>query len=310
MVFKLFKNGDTLYNEGQEFIKRGEFAKAREYLVKSIEKEGGVDDDAAVKVALIDLSDSLGNANDYQNLLNTLNNLSSTGQFEFGIDVLDTEDLKVECELMVSKLRTLAMGGSSEQLMEKGRMLQEVAQGFQTRIGEKSLITYGLFQKDSTVTGNTEFYNLMALSYETMADGTVFDNPTQAAEYQQIAAGYRQQNGQSTEENMRRVREYSATCTCWLCGRIATGEGIHFYAAPAEVSPSLKDGANTAGKTRASKTHIYVCRACYTAVSNRADEIANRYYQHTMAEMRAMEARLQAEIAALQSQISMLRMRN
>ena len=56
MVFKLFKNGDTLYDEGKEFIKRGEFGKARDYLQKSMEKDGGDDDCAAVKIALIDLS--------------------------------------------------------------------------------------------------------------------------------------------------------------------------------------------------------------------------------------------------------------
>ena len=55
MVFKLFKSGDELYDEGKELIKRGEYGKARDYLQKSIDKEGGIDDAAAVKVALIDL---------------------------------------------------------------------------------------------------------------------------------------------------------------------------------------------------------------------------------------------------------------
>ncbi len=307
MVFKLFKDGNTLYDEGKEFIKRGEFRKARDYLVKSIEKEGGIDDKAAVKVALIDLSDSLTNPNDYDNVVRTVDALESPGTIEFGIDLIDSQELRTECALTSRKLKALAMGGSRHDLMQKAQTLQQIAQDFQTQIGERSLIVLGLFRKDTSVTGNTEFYNLMAISYETMADGTVFDNPSQAAEYQQIAAGYRQQNGQSTEENMRKVREYSTTCTCWVCGRIATGEGIHFFSAPADVSPSLKDEASAAAKSRADTEHIYICRACYTAVSNRADAIAQEYHQEAMRQMYAMEARLQAEIASLQAQIAFAR---
>lgn len=310
MAFKLFKNGDELYEESKELIKRGEFAKARDKLVKSIEKDGGVDDVAAVQVALIDLKDRLTNASAYKNLLDALNKLTSTTEVEFGLDVLNVSDMKTECELTARKISILSNSCSGSALVQKGKDLIALGQDYQSQIGARPLTLIGLFKKDTSITGNTEFYNLMAVGYEAMADGVVFDNPGQAAEYQQIAAGYRQQNGQSTEENMRRIRAYSSTCTCWMCGRIATGEGIHFYSAPAEVSPSLKDNSTSAAKSRADSQHIYICRACYTAVSNRSDEISKRYYNQAIQQMQAMEARLQAEIAALQSQIAFARMRD
>ena len=95
-----------------------------------------------------------------------------------------------------------------------------------------------------------------------------------------------------------------------MCGRIATGEGIHFFSAPAEVSPALDDKDKPTARSRpdGDPQHIYICRACYSAVSNRSDEISRGYYNQTMQEMRAMEARLQAQIAALQSQIAFARM--
>ena len=43
-------------------------------------------------------------------------------------------------------------------------------------------------------------------------------------------------------------------------------------------------------------------------MSNRSDEISREYYNQAVQEMRAMEARLQAQIAALQSQIAFARM--
>ena len=274
MVFKLFKSGDELYDEGKELIKRGEYDKARDYLQKSIDKEGGIDDAAAVKVALIDLRDRLTNVNAYRNLLNALENFKSHDRFEFGLTDIGRDELITECQLTIRKIELLSSGGEGQALMDKGQQIQGLAQEFQSR------------------------------------DAVVWDNPSQAAEYEQIAMGYRQQNGQSGDTNMAKVRAYSTTCTCWLCGRIATGEGIHFFSAPAEVSPALDDKDKPTARSRpdGDPQHIYICRACYSAVSNRSDEISRAYYNQAVQEMRAMEARLQAQIAALQSQIAFARM--
>ena len=260
MVFKLFKSGDELYDESKDLIKRGEYDKARDYLQKSIDKEGGTDDVAAVKVALIDLKDRLTNVNAYRNLLGALQRMDDPS-FDFGLLDINRDDLISECELTIRKIELLSSGGSGQQLMQKGEALQTLAQDFQAKLGERNLIILQLFRNDTTVTGNTEFYNLMAIAYETMADGVVWDNPTQAAEYQQI------------------------------------------------VSPALdKDDKPTARSSPDDGAHIYICRACYSAVSNRSDEISQAYYNQALQEMRAMEARLQAEIAALQSQIAFARM--
>ncbi len=307
MAFKLFKNGDDLYSQGDDLIKRGEYAKARDILQKSIDKEGGVDDVAAVKVALIDLSSHLTNPAAYRNLESKLKAVSEK-QLEFGLTSFDRDALLTECDLTAQKLQI--MGGANDANKNTAaQQLQDLAIRYQSEIGDRNLIVIEIFKNDTTVTGMTEFYNLMAVSYEYMSDAVVWDNPSQAAEYQQIAMGYRQQNGQSGDANLAKIRSYSCTSKCWLCGRIATGEGIHFFSAPADVSPALDKDDNGVAKSKPEgSTEIYICRACYSAVSNRSDEISQDYYNRAMAEMRAMEARLQAEIAALQTQISFARM--
>lgn len=307
MAFKLFKNGDDLYSQGDDLIKRGEYAKARDILQKSIDKEGGVDDVAAVKVALIDLSSHLTNPAAYRNLESKLKAVSEK-QLEFGLTNFDRDALLTECDLTAQKLQI--MGGANDvNKNTAAQQLQDLAIRYQSEIGDRNLIVIEIFKNDTTVTGMTEFYNLMAVSYEYMSDAVVWDNPSQAAEYQQIAMGYRQQNGQSGDANLAKIRSYSCTSKCWLCGRIATGEGIHFFSAPADVSPALDKDDNGVAKSKPEgSTEIYICRACYSAVSNRSEEISVGYYNKAMAEMRAMEARLQAEIAALQTQISFARM--
>lgn len=308
MAFKLFKNGDDLYNQGDDLIKRGEYAKARDILQKSIDKEGGVDDVAAVKVALIDLSSRLTNPAAYRNLESKLKAVSQK-QLEFGLTTFDRDALITECVLTAQKMQIMDATSNDSSKNEAAKQLQDLAVRYQSEIGDRNLIVLEIFKNDTTVTGMTEFYNLMAVSYEYMSDAVVWDNPSQAAEYQQIAMGYRQQNGQSGDANLARIRSYSCTSKCWLCGRVATGEGIHFFSAPADVSPALDKDDNGVAKSKPEgSTQIYICRACYSAVSNRSDEISQDYYNRAMAEMRAMEARLQAEIAALQTQISFARM--
>ena len=185
MVFKLFKSGDELYDEGKELIKRGEYGKARDYLQKSIDKEGGIDDAAAVKVALIDLRERLTNVNAYRNLLNALEKFTSHDRFEFGLTEISRDELITECQLTIRKIELLSSGGEGQALMDKGKQIQELAQDFQSRIGDRNLIILELFKNDTSVTGMTEFFNLMAVSYECMADAVVWDNPSQAAEYEQ-----------------------------------------------------------------------------------------------------------------------------
>jgi hypothetical protein len=246
----------------------------------------------------------------YSNLVAKLKSLKAD-EFDFGLTHVVRDPLIVEAELTYRKVGLMAQRAQKKDLKNVSANLQSLAQDFQERIGNDHLVIQEIFNNDTTVTGLTEFFNLMAVSYEALSDSVVWESPSQAAEYEQIAMGYRQQNGQSGSANEERVRAYGNTCRCWLCNRIASGEGIHFYAAPADISPALAKESQDEGtnKNRApDNKHIYICRACYSGMSNRADEIALGYHQRAMAELRATEARLQAEIAALQREISTLRM--
>jgi hypothetical protein len=52
---------------------------------------------------------------------------------------------------------------------------------------------------------------------------------------------------------------------------------------------------------------VYVCKPCYSSISRRSDEIARHYHDIAMREMRAMEARLQAEIRSMSASMMVRR---
>jgi hypothetical protein len=61
---------------------------------------------------------------------------------------------------------------------------------------------------------------------------------------------------------------------------------------PTSPLPSINDSIS-----------IYVCRACYLAISKRADAIAKQYHEVAMREMAAMERRLRSEINSVAARI-------
>ncbi len=109
MVFKLSKSGDELHDEGKELVKRSEYAKACDYLQRSVDKDGGIDDVTAVKVALVDPRDKLTNVNAYKNLIGTR---LSMEKFKFGLIEVGRDELRTECELAVRKIEPLSSGDS------------------------------------------------------------------------------------------------------------------------------------------------------------------------------------------------------
>jgi hypothetical protein len=307
MAFGLFKNGDQLYEDAVDLVKRREFDKAKRIFEKSIAKEGGKDDVAAVMVAILNLNGHFGDSGAYRGLAKALESID-VGEFEFGLTTVNSEKLVKECGLTASEIDALAISDNGASQTEKGKTLIEIAQRYQMTFGADTLIIPEIFNGDTTVSGLKKGLTLMAVGNECLAAGAVWNDPKKGAEYEQIAYNYRRQLGQDGNENMARVKKYAQSCTCWMCGRNATGSGIHFFPMSSDVSPILrKDNGDLVSSCDDRGDSVYVCRACYTAVSRKADEIARHYHEIAINDLRQTEARLQAQIAALEIQIQSVR---
>lgn len=259
---------------------------------------------STVIVSMIDMRGRLGDISAYVSLFNALNGTSAQ-EFEFGLTTINTEMMKKQCELAIEGIRTLNMNGTSGVLLDKGQKLIGLAQKYQSEIGSENLKLNEIYLNDTTRTGTREGLLLLAVGYESLSSGTVWEDPRKAAEYQQIAYGYRKQMGDSGEANLKLINDYAKTSKCWFCGRIASGLGIHFFPLSSEISPMLRAPKGSEPLTSEAEdfNSIYACRACYTSISKRADDIARQYHTQAMNEMHAMELRLQTQIASLQTQI-------
>ncbi len=308
MAFKLFKNDDEHFEDAVDLIKRKEYEKAMNALrkAKSKDKDGSMAAKCDAMEAFINLYDKQGDAGAYINAANKLKAYTG-GPLEMGLSTFEPQKLADECLLMSRTINARNMSTDRpDDARAKGDRLTECAKDFQTIIGNGNLTIREFFGGGVTV-GMKESIALMAEANEAYADAYAWDDPKKAAEYQQFAYNYRKQIGESGEKNLDFIKKYSASATCWICGRDANGEGVHFYAMSSDISPCLRKNDGVLKSADEKFENIYVCRACYSSISRRADAISKYYCGMAEDRMREMEARLQAEIAALQAEVTSLR---
>ena len=298
MVLSILKSGDKLFDQGVDSLKRRDYGEARQKFQLSLEKSRGSDTKTKltrVYLAMIDVFMSRGA---YSKLGMLADILESTDlePFEFGISVIDPKEMIVECRLAVERGKAMEARGGTR----KGEMLLDLSKRYYSEIGQKNLILSEIFRNDNTLTGIRQAQRLQAIGYEELAYGIVEENPKKAAEYLQMAYNLKRQLGEDTGLYSKLMKDYSRSAKCWICGRVSTGEGIHFMPVVADISPMVRSSGEDMVKTMSDDHRcIYMCKPCYSSMSTRAEEISQMYYQMAMREIRRIEMEMEAKITAM-----------
>lgn len=251
--------------------------------------------------AIISVMKIHGNVNNQSNFYNAFQALQPLGErdLKIGIGTINARELALECSIASDELGALAIPKSGPNLQVRAGKLQEVGTRYQTQIGNRSLFISEFFFNTS-ITGMKKSLALFAESQENLAEATVWSDPKKAAELYQRAASYRRQDGDTQGEQMdlAKIHQYSKTVSCWFCQREIMGDQIQFLPMKAEIGP-IRRGLRSDSplpSMHGSEDIIYACRACNTAISAKANEIALAYHQEAM-----------AKIIALQNQVQQLR---
>ena len=307
MVFGLFKDGDELFEEAQDLIKQKEYGKAVKTLNKALEKDSKHADEIRLMLSFISIGDNMNASTYYLSFAEQLRK-SSSGTFDFGLTSFDTVKLATECECLAACLVARGMDTSSNQaLIEKGEALIKAAQQMQASVGNEILKINEHFN-NTAMSGMKMALALTAEGYEAMSAGLFWDDPKAAAEKQQMAYNFRRQLGETGDHNQELIRQYTRSCKCWICGRETMGEGLHFYRMSSDISPQQIDSSDRSLDDEADS--IYVCRACYTAISRRSDDISRGYYDSAINELRESEARIYDQMAYLENRINSIIFQN
>ena len=94
---------------------------------------------------------------------------------------------------------------------------------------------------------------------------------------------------------------------CWFCGREVQGQTFHYVLLPATISQYARQLYGSGTPRSIDGDMVVACEGCSSSIKNVADEVAKAYYDRAMAEMRALEQRLNQKIYALQAELNSLR---
>lgn len=300
-----FKSGDELVSQGNDLVKRKEFDKARKSFQKAIDKKTKDRDLCEVMIALLSLTGgNLSNPGAYQSVAQILRQKGDM-DFEFGLTEVNAQKLAEEAEILAEEFSNVGIPRNGANFATRGKKLIETGMKYQTKIGNDVLVIPETLSGVS-MTGQRRALKLMAEGNEDLAESVVFQDPRKAAEYQQIAMNFRIQMGESGDANRQKIEGYSKSCSCWFCGRDVTGQNIHFFPMSSDVGVMQykeRDESHLDVKSPQGDA-IYACRACYSAISRRADSIANHYHRQAMSEIARVESSLRAEIASVRSQVN------
>ena len=304
MVLSFFKNDNELLDIAKDLVKRREYSKAINNLEKAIDKDkdGDITPLCKAMIAVLTLHDQRSNIKAHTDASAALKNLGSD-TFELGLSTFVVADLALECDMMAEFIRVRSLPGEKDSAKTKGDALIECAKKFQSQMWNKNMQLVEFFD-GITRDGAKYALMLMAEANESYSLAEAWLDPKKAAEFQQLAMNYRKQMGETGEDNQRKIESYSKSATCWICGRDSTGEGMHFFPMSSDISPQAREKKDILPVADEGYQSIYVCRACYTAVSRKSDEISKRYYDASIRELRAAEARLESQIRYLESRIN------
>jgi hypothetical protein len=309
----IFKDGSATLDQGLDFARRGEFDRAREKFLdasRKLSKEGSVLN-VTLANAYAELF-SLGVRNSNPGSLMALSTLLRSGlgatELRPGPRGISAADLAAQLEVTAHEVNVMsavqAGAGSGEAL---ATALQQVANEY-SQLGNQVLYLPELFNHQS-IAANSRFPVLMALSFETLGTSLQDSNPLGAAEHFQTAQQYWAQAGDENraQTNANRVASLALQAKCWFCGREGTGHGIQFVSLPVDSNVDGLKGSETSPLPSVDRSgrNVFVCKGCYSAAWGLADRIAvqraGEAEARLLAEMQAMERRLQSRIASSQT---------
>ena len=288
----LFKNGDELYAQAVDLVNRKNFGDARSKFQKAIEK--GCDNEKHAKfcIAMIGLESKMSSPSAYSEVGKCAEALPAGG-VTFGVTTADRDLIIAQTKLAVEEINANSMDNGN--WMQKGQTLLEVSVKFASTFGENNLPLQEML-KGVAITGTKESLVLQAMAYEIMGKGAVYSDPKQGSEYLQMAYNFRRQIGDSGEDLLQQIRQFATSGKCWLCGRQVSGQGVHFMAVRSTISDMFKgkEQNEPLRSTDDGFATIFMCMPCYSAISNRSDEIARSYYDQTQQQIAVLSARLTA----------------
>jgi len=241
----------------------------------------------------------------------TPENLEEAYKFLSSIDQELTLELpyKVRVGEVVQELKILAKDFSLSSERASPNELESLAQEYLS-LGKDKLTLGDIL--GISVDPIKRAFKLLGMSRTIIAQSKEKEDPEESVRIYSEALGYFNQaeDKESIDDLNEKIGKLSKVMKCYICGRSLQGEEIHFLYVKTDITPyMLRTLSSESPKPITDEGTIVLCRACYTAVNNLAEDIARKYYDMAMRAMRQMYEELSRRIDKLESDIQHIKYR-
>jgi len=241
----------------------------------------------------------------------TPENLEEAYKFLSSIDQELTLELpyKVRVGEVVQELKILAKDFSLSSGHASPNELENLAQEYLS-LGKDKLTLSDIL--GINVDPIKRAFKLLGMSRTIIAQSKEKEDPEESVRIYSEALGYFNQaeDKESIDDLNEKIGKLSKVMKCYICGRSLQGEEIHFLYVKTDITPyMLKTLSSESPKPITDEGTIVLCRACYTAVNNLAEDIARKYYDMAMRAMRQMYEELSRRIDKLESDVQHVKYR-
>jgi hypothetical protein len=235
-----------------------------------------------------------------------MNHVPNT-QLNVGFMVNSTSMAQQASVLSSDMATTRALDGESKDV-SRVAAVRDLAQKYMDLVGA-DLSLWRLMKQD--VDPQRRAYYLLGLASLIEANSVADSDPkksvallSEATTNLELAATDPMTLAPGTKTKLENIAKFGK---CWFCGREMQGQNFHYVLLPAKVSQYTRQRYGAGTPLSLEDDAVVACESCSSSIRNVADEVARAYYERAMAEMRALEQRLDARVNALQAELSSLR---
>jgi len=214
---------------------------------------------------------------------------------------------KVKVGDAIQEIRILAEDLTLFSTGLKPEELEKLAQEYMSLGRDKLILNDAL---NINVNPTKRAFLLLGLSRYIKAEERETINPEESVSLYSEASGYliQSEDKEWIDKVNDKLSRLSKTMKCYICGRSLQGEKVHFVYVKADITPYMKNiVSNESPSPIKEEKAVVLCRGCYTAIYNLADDIARDYYEKAIEYVNKIYVELSARIEALEREIRHLK---
>ncbi|MEM0118043.1 MAG: hypothetical protein QXV32_06310 [Conexivisphaerales archaeon] len=231
--------------------------------------------------------------------------LSALGSTQLNVGfATDSASLANQAAIMAAEAEIMPSINASTSDQAKATRLRELAQKYVELTGS-DLALWKLLRQE--IDPQSKAYYLMGLASLIDANSFVYSDPEKSVTLFSNAITNFEVAGSDPlgvkTNTSAKAEDMAKIAKCWFCGREVQGRDANFFKVNAQITAYMRSKYGNEMPASIDGPSVVACAACYSAIQNLSDIVAQKYYRLALDEINALAER----VSRLESEVSHMR---